>query len=119
MWTRQQVDEHNRRIAAAEAAARGYLSDAQPEPDKAPALERPAPRTTSSLGKVTVSFTGRRCRLLDPDNFAASCKDLLDGLVHAGLIPDDAPDHIRLTTQQEKVSGEGQEMTIIEIEWPK
>ena len=119
MWTEAQIREHNRRVAAAEAAARGYLSDAKLEPDKAPTLERPAPRAASSLGKVAVSFTGRRCRLLDPDNFAASCKDLLDGLKHAGLIPDDTPDHIRLTTQQEKVSGEGQEMTIIEVEYPK
>ena len=119
MWTKQQVDDHNRRVLEAENQARGLLPHAKPEPDQAPALERATPRAAPGLGKVTVRFTGYRVRLLDPDNFAASVKDLLDGCVAAGLFDDDSPDHIVLITEQEKVKSFKDEVTIIEIEWPQ
>ena len=118
-WTREQVEDHNKRVAAAEAAARGLLPHAKPEPNQAKALERAAPRAAPRLGKVTVRFTGYRCRLLDPDNFAGSVKDLLDGCVAAGLFDDDSPDHIILITEQEKVPHLQDEMTIIEIKYPQ
>jgi hypothetical protein len=60
------------------------ISDPEPQPDKASALVR------ANAGKAQ-SFTGYRVRPLDPDNFAGSCKDLLDGCRHAGLIPGDEP----------------------------
>lgn len=31
----------------------------------------------------------------DRDNIASRCKPILDGIVHAGLIPDDGPQHVR------------------------
>ena len=62
-----------------------------------------------------VSFTGYRVRPLDADNFAGGCKDLLDGLRHAGLIPGDAWREIRLETSQVKVTAYREEFTDIEI----
>jgi hypothetical protein len=63
-----------------------------------------------------VRFTGFRVKPLDPDNFAASCKDLLDGLRHARLLPSDDPWTITFETIQEKVSHYKQECTIIELD---
>jgi len=69
-----------------------------------------------SLSRIIVRFTGCRVRPLDPDNFAGSVKDLLDGLRHAGLIPGDEPWRIKLETEQVKVRQFAEEKTIIEIE---
>jgi hypothetical protein len=68
-----------------------------------------------SLSRVTVRFVGFRVRPLDPDNFAGGCKDLLDGLRHAALIPGDEPWLIKFETRQEKVAHRGEEKTVIEI----
>jgi hypothetical protein len=54
----------------------------------------------------------------DPDNFAGSCKDLLDGCRHAGLIPGDEPWRIIYETAQEQVKSYAQERTLIEIKTP-
>ena len=70
------------------------------------------------MGRVRVSFTGYRVRPLDPDGFAGSTKDLLDGIRRAGLIPDDSWRHITLETQQEKVKTYAEECMVIEIEIP-
>jgi hypothetical protein len=118
MWTKAQIDEHNRRVAAAEATARSLLPHAKPQPYQAPALEPPTQGAAPGLGKVVVRFVGRRTHLLDPDNYAASVKDLLDGLSHAQLIPGDSPEQIVLITEQEKVRHLKDEMTIIEVEYP-
>ncbi len=68
------------------------------------------------MGRTRISFVGYRVRLLDPDNFAGSVKDLLDGLRHAGIISDDTPDKIVLETAQEKVGRYCDERTVITIE---
>lgn len=70
------------------------------------------------MEKITLRFTGYRKRLLDPDNYAAGTKDLIDGLRHAGLIPDDNPEIIKLETSQEKIKNKDQERTEIEIHYP-
>lgn len=92
------------------------VSHPVPERDQAPALGGPTQGTGPGLRCAIVSFTGYRVRPLDPDNFAGSVKDLLDGLRHAGLIPGDENWRIALVTQQVKVAHFSQEQTLIEIE---
>jgi hypothetical protein len=82
---------------------------------QAPALDITTPREKSGVQRTLIRFTGFRVRLLDPDNFAGSIKDLLDGLRHAKLIPGDEPDKITLETEQVKVFSRDQERTEIEI----
>ncbi len=82
---------------------------------KTPSLLCSSPRT--EICRTRVRFTGFRVRPLDPDNFAGSVKDLLDGLRHAHLIEGDEWWRIELTTAQEKVKSYAEERTVIEIEW--
>ena len=94
------------------------LPNPEPQPDQGRTLDSALPGKTKGLRRVRVRFTGHRVRPLDPDNFAGSVKDLLDGLRHAGLIPGDEPWRIVLETAQEKVESFTQERTMIEIWWP-
>lgn len=103
-------------LKANEADPDPQLPHPKPQQNKTPALDRSIPRETHSLGRTTVRFTGYRVRPLDPDNFAASCKDLLDGLRHAQLIPGDEPWTITFHTTQTKVKSFTDERTVIEIE---
>ena len=70
------------------------------------------------MARVVVRFTGYRVKPLDPDNFAGSVKDLLDGLRHASLIKGDEWWRIKLETDQVKVAHFTDECTHIEIEYP-
>ncbi len=101
-----------------EANHQRKIQDSEPEHHQTPALDSANEGKTKRMGRTIVSFTGFRVRPLDPDNFAASCKDLLDGIVHAGLVFDDTPWLIILRTEQEKVKSYAQEKTVIEIEFP-
>lgn len=94
------------------------ISSTKSQPNKTPALGATVQGKTESVQRVTVRFIGYRVRPLDPDNFAGSCKDLLDGLRHAGLISDDSPWQIKLETEQVCVRSYAQEVTVIEIEYP-
>lgn len=87
----------------------------KPQRHQATALERADARETASLRRIRVRFTGYRVRPLDPDNFAGSVKDCLDGLRHAALIPGDEPWRITLETEQVCVRSYNQERTVIEI----
>jgi hypothetical protein len=71
------------------------------------------------VARTRVRFTGYRVRPLDPDNFAGSVKDLLDGLRHAHLIEGDEPWRIDFETAQKKVKSFKEEKTMIEIETPE
>jgi hypothetical protein len=93
------------------------LQNAELERDQAAALGVATERKTKSVQRVTVRFVGYRCRPLDPDNFAGGCKDLLDGLRHAGLLPDDRPEDIIFETEQIKVAHRGEERTQIILEY--
>lgn len=99
-------------------AANAQVSDPEPERDEARPLERSDAGEKESLGRVRVRFTGYRVRPLDPDNFAGSCKDLLDGLRHAHLIRGDEPWRIIFETEQFKVKHFSKERTEIEITYP-
>lgn len=67
------------------------------------------------MERIKIRITSHRVRLQDPDNNAGSCKDLLDGLRHAGLIHGDEPDKIELHTTQKKVGKMKDQGTEIEL----
>lgn len=98
------------------ANARAQVPDTEPKRHKAPALDRAVTREEPSVRRTRVRFIGYRVRPLDPDNFAGSVKDCLDGIRHAALISGDEPWRIVLETEQVKVRSYSQEKTVIEIE---
>ncbi len=89
-----------------------------PKPYEEDALGATVHGEEKSDGRISVRFVGYRIRPLDPDNFAASVKDLLDGIRHSGLISGDDPTRIRLETEQVKVKHKFLERTEIEIHFP-
>ncbi len=91
------------------------ISHPKPERDQATALGGTTQGEAGSIPRTRISFTGYRVKPLDPDNFAGSVKDLLDGLRHAQLIFGDEPWKIILETDQVKVSHYADEMTVIDI----
>lgn len=52
--------------------------------------------------KAEITFTRCSAALPDHDNLAISFKNVLDGLVEAGLIEDDSPKHVELSYGWEK-----------------
>ena len=111
-------------------ASESILSLADPDPDRevphakpqchqAPALGGAVQGEAKGIRRTLVRFTGYRVKPLDPDNFAGSVKDLLDGLRHAGILQGDEPWRIKLETEQEKVGKYSEERTVIEIVNPK
>lgn len=91
------------------------VPDPEPERNKATALGATVSGKAAGIRRIRVRFTGYRVRLLDPDNFAGSIKDLLDGARHAALIPGDEPERIILETEQIKVKTHREESTLMEI----
>lgn len=94
---------------------RTEIPNPKPQRDKAPALVVAVSGEEKGFPRTRVCFTGYRVRPLDPDNFAGSVKDLLDGLRHAQLVPGDEPWQIILTTDQVKVASFKEEKTVIDI----
>jgi hypothetical protein len=92
------------------------LPNAESQRDKASALGATGSGEKESVPRTVVRFTGYRVRPLDPDNFAGSVKDLLDGLRHSGIIHGDEPWRIRLETEQVRVRSFKEERTVIEVE---
>lgn len=111
-WTSEQFKDYEDRV-------RCKLSHRLLKRNETPALDHPADREEKSVARIVVRFTGKRVRPLDPDNFAGSVKDLLDGLRHSGLIPGDEPWRIRLETEQIRVAHFKDEKTVIEIYDPR
>lgn len=93
------------------------LQNAKSKRYKTSALGGTNGRETAGDRRVIVRFTGFRCRPLDPDNFAGSVKDCLDGLRYAHLLEGDEPWKIILQTDQVKVRHKNEEKTVIEIEY--
>lgn len=83
------------------------IPDTGAKRDAAPALDKIQQPQTGNVGapsqRPRVEFTLFRSKLLDPDSKTASVKPVLDGLVAAGLIPDDREADIELRVEQEKV----------------
>jgi hypothetical protein len=67
--------------------------------------------------RIKVRIISFRARLLDKDNLTGGAKSLADALVRTGLLPDDSPEHIDLTVEQIKVSG-NESRTLVEIDYP-
>jgi hypothetical protein len=99
-----------------EANSHTPVSNTKPKHHKAPALGAAGSGEEKSIQRTTVRFTGYRVRPLDPDNFAGSVKDCLDGLRHAQIISGDEPWRIILETEQVKVGSYKEEKTVIEID---
>ncbi len=91
------------------------VSHPKPQPDAGGALERANQNERTGQGRLGLRITGRRVELLDPDNFAGGCKYLIDQLRYAGLIPEDNPGAIELTTRQVRVTLPEEEGTEVEI----
>ena len=120
--TQEQVDAHQRkhgfltRTTRNETNNRSSISNAELECNQEATLGSAIQGEASGVQRAIVSFTGYRVKPLDPDNFAGSVKDILDGLRHAGLISGDEPWRIILRTDQVKVSTYKEEKTVISIE---
>ena len=78
----------------------GAVQASKPKQDPIPPLELRKEAEKGSDARIEVSIIGHRSRMLDSGNFTASCKDILDGLVHARLIPDDSPKYIKESYDQ-------------------
>lgn len=94
------------------------LQSPKSERDQTPALVSAISGEDKISGRIITRFVGYRVRPLDPDNFAGGCKDLLDGLRHAGLIHGDEPWRIRFETEQIKVAHRKDEKTEIVLIYP-
>ncbi len=99
--------------------ANSGISHSQPQPDKAKPLGDSVQGKAGGVAGITLRATGYRVRPLDPDNFAASLKDLIDALVHAHLLPNDTIWDIHLQSEQRKVKTFREEKTTIEIIYPE
>ena len=98
------------------------LPNPKPERHDAAALGGTVPGEEKGMegacGRTRVRFTGYRVKMLDPDNFAASTKALVDGLRHCGILEGDEPWRIILETDQVRVKSFKEERTVITIETP-
>jgi|TARA_R110000824_G_scaffold75153_1_gene190808 Holliday junction resolvase RusA-like endonuclease len=65
-------------------------------------------------GKVHVEYMFYNNRDIDIDNLIFGMKATLDGIVNAGLIPDDSPSYVKITGDFEKCK-KGEEKTVIRI----
>ena len=87
------------------------FADMEPTPGNAPLGAQKAPRLDSPC---RLHIHSRRHRLTDPDGISA--KAAIDGLVLAGVLPDDSAKCVsQVTFSQEKIASEEIEETIIEI----
>jgi hypothetical protein len=83
-----------------------------------PALEGSGKGEAQSTGRPHVCFTLCRVSLLDWDAKYGALKDLLDGLVNAGLLPGDRENQITGECNQVKVRHFSEEKTEITITFP-
>lgn len=106
-WTNEQLEDYKARRASRSSQLKQTLCHESVAAEKREDRDSP--------GHV-VRITSFRRRLLDADNLFGGTKYFTDGLRHAGLIPGDEPDVIRLEVRQVKVKTKAEERTEIEIE---
>ena len=120
--------ERKRAERAAKGARAAGIPYAERKQDPGDALGPPTSRTQSELeapgsrSRVRITIRGVRVRLLDPDNFIAGCKMLVDGLVRSGIAADDsaqavASGQVAFFYEQALTTAYSKECTEIEIEW--
>jgi len=90
--------------------------------DSTVALEQEIRQQNSKLDpplrSYRVKVTGLRVRPIDPDNFCAGCKGLVDGIVESRIIPRDDWETTTIECAQLRVKTWDDECTLIEIELP-
>ena len=59
---------------------------------------------------------GKSKRVMDCDNLQATAKMAIDGLVHAGVLPDDNPRYVQEVSLRSLKTGEAGNLTIVTIE---
>lgn len=96
----------------------GEIPDTKPKRNKKAALVPAVPGKDKGMARIAIRYHGYRCKLLDPENFAGSTKDLTDGLRKAGLIHDDSYWHVTITHEQTQVRSKAEQKTEIEITYP-
>ena len=67
------------------------------------------------LAKAQVTLVNRTCHPKDIDNLYGSVKPIIDGLVDAGVLPDDAAKFLDLQCRNEKVATLKSQEVLIEI----
>lgn len=109
-WTKEQLADYERK----RANQIGGLPSS-PQPQRAVRNEPLAeiPRAHGHGQRYAVVITSVRTRLLDPDNLCG--KWFIDGLRHAGLIPDDTAAIVDYTICQKKAASKECQRTEIEI----
>ena len=85
--------------------------------------ERPRPASGPPYARVTLTLRVARhrpadgvYRPTDPDNLAAACKPLLDGLTDARAIAGDDWDHLALTLEGREFVEPGAEGIVVRVE---
>lgn len=99
-------------IARNKAADTGTPAKLERHPTVEPLAKEQVQKGSSQ--RFLVRVTSRRRRLLDEDNLCE--KYHVDLLRYAGLIPDDAPDKVKIEVGQVKVGSKEPEEVVIEIE---
>jgi hypothetical protein len=96
------------------------IQDSLREPDKAMVLAEEVcgqdEGMVSPAARFRVSIIGLRVRPIDPDNFTAGCKGIIDGIVRSRLIEGDDWNTLEIACSQRKVGTWSEEGTLIEIE---
>lgn len=72
-------------------------------------------KLTPMMERATVTITRRGIRPVDQDNLVTGVKPILDGIVMAGLLPDDNLRHVQLVVLDEKVSHKEDECVVVHI----
>ena len=72
--------------------------------------------TDKAVGKRRLTIERHARKLLDQDNLAGGCKDLIDQIKRYGLIRDDRPDLCELVFRQEKITAKQKPHTVIILE---
>lgn len=120
--------ERKERARKAQGPLAAGVPYAERKHDPQVALEETVFRTKPQLEdagrrpRVSITIRSIRTRLLDPDNFIAGCKGLVDGCCAAGIAPGDSHEEIEAGAvaffyEQVLVKSYGKEATEIEIEW--
>jgi hypothetical protein len=95
-------------------ADRGEVQGTKPQPAVLHASVEPVQGKAFYSGRVLISITSYRRRLLDPDNLTP--KWFLDSCRYSRIISDDRPEDISLQLGQEKVKTKAEERTEILIQ---
>ena len=64
---------------------------------------------------ITLTFEFHHNRLVDHDNLAIGMKPWVDGLVEAGIVLDDSPDHVSYGQNRFVKCPRGESKTIVEV----